>query len=306
MKGPVSVNYIRHQQIFYELVKLDGRLHANHVSLYGALFHLWNLNRFQNPFPVPREAALKLCRIGSVNTYTRCLKELEDFGYLLYHPSARKGTFSQVSLHPLEIDLNGNGLSPPPGGDPDAGGSSLKTDTPPCLKSDTHSVKNDTRPCIGIDTPDGESSLKNDTRRVSKLRHLYKHINLKVNNEREEPPAPSPIKKNINQSGNAEKDENTHRAEFPFTPPKLQEVREFFSLEKYPGQEAAKFFHHYQANGWLQAGKTPIADWRAAAHKWMLNIRNPQNLNHDHRKYQPGPSAGRLHTREDKDYQDPL
>lgn len=303
MSEPASVNYIRHQQLFYELVKLDARLHTSHISLYLALFQLWNICRFQNPFPVPRELALQLSRIGSVNTYTRCLKELDDFGYLSYQPAAQKGTFSRIVMFPLEQDMLENGFFPPPGGGTEAPAPYLKNETPSCRNNEIPAVKNDTRACLKIDTPATESSLKNDTRRVSKLRHLYKHINLKVNNEGE---APAPIKKNINQSGNAEENEKTYRAEFPFTPPAFPEVKELFSLAKYPAPEAAKFFHHYQANGWLQAGKTPIIDWRAAAHKWMLNILNPQNQHHDHRKYQPGSPAGRLHTREDKDYQDPL
>ncbi|MGN6510924.1 MAG: hypothetical protein ACTHLD_15770 [Chitinophaga sp.] len=295
-----GINYVLHQQFLFAYIRRDERLHANHVSLYFALFQLWNVHRFQNPFPIRREEVLSLCRIGSVNTYTRCLKELDEFGYICYHPAGRKGLLSRVSIVPLELTVD---LS-------DDGKSNLKIDTTciendpaDSLKNETTCTGNTTTPCLKIDTTNAESSRKNDTSVVSKLRHLYKHINLKVNNERE---APAPIKKNINQSGNAEENEKTHRAEFPFTPPTLPEVGELFSLAKYPAPEAAKFFHHYQANGWLQAGKTPIIDWRAAAHKWMLNILNPQNQHHDYRKYQPGPTAGRLHTREDKDYADPL
>ena len=51
----------------------------------------------------------------------------------------------------------------------------------------------------------------------------------------------------------------------------LSEVEEFFKLNNYPNSEANKFFNHYKAIGWKIKGITPIEDWQAAAHKWMLN-----------------------------------
>ncbi|MGN7722269.1 hypothetical protein [Chitinophaga sp. 22620] len=192
MSEPAGINYVLHQQFLFALIRRDGRLHANHISLYFALFQLWNLHRFQSTFPILREEVLSLCRIGSVNTYTRCLKELDMFGYICYHPAGRKGLLSQVSIVPLELAA----------GLPEAEKSNLKIDTT-CIENDpagslkleTTCTGNDTTPCLKIETTSGESSLKNDTRVVSKLRHLYKHINLIVNNERVEPPSPSPIKK---------------------------------------------------------------------------------------------------------------
>lgn len=34
--------------------------------------------------------------------------------------------------------------------------------------------------------------------------------------------------------------------------------------------QAKKFLAHYSANGWVQNGKKPIVDWKAAANGWML------------------------------------
>lgn len=65
----------------------DNRLHATHVSLYISLFTLWNLNRFENPISINREEVMKISKIGSKNTYHKCLKELDQFGYLEYLPS---------------------------------------------------------------------------------------------------------------------------------------------------------------------------------------------------------------------------
>lgn len=84
----------------------------------------------------------------------------------------------------------------------------------------------------------------------------------------------------------------------------LEEVLFFFKEEKFPETEAAKFYNHYEANGWL-VGKTQMKDWKAAARKWML-INAEFNAHGKDTKPGAGPVAGRLHTGTDKDYSEPL
>jgi hypothetical protein len=33
--------------------------------------------------------------------------------------------------------------------------------------------------------------------------------------------------------------------------------------------EAAKFFDHFEANGWRQGGRTPLRSWQAALRNWL-------------------------------------
>ncbi|NJK97052.1 MAG: hypothetical protein HC905_20910 [Bacteroidales bacterium] len=54
--------------MFFEKIYPDMRLNQSHVSLYMALFQFWNLNRFENPFKIIRSEAMKLSKIGSINT----------------------------------------------------------------------------------------------------------------------------------------------------------------------------------------------------------------------------------------------
>jgi hypothetical protein len=91
------MNYIRHLEGFYLRLAEDGRLTPFHVSLYLALFRQWNQNRFRNPFPISREELMFFSRIGSVNTYSRCIKQLDEWGYICYKPSFSSNTGSQVS-----------------------------------------------------------------------------------------------------------------------------------------------------------------------------------------------------------------
>ena len=51
------------------------------------------------------------------------------------------------------------------------------------------------------------------------------------------------------------------------TPNTIEEVRSYF-LEISCPLEAEAFFDHFSSNGWKVGGKTPMADWKAAARRW--------------------------------------
>lgn len=101
------MNYIKHLNGFFEKTSEDRRLTAYHISLYLALFQLWNLNRFRNPFPVSREELMQIARIGSKNTYSRCIKQLDQWGYISYFSNGNLHTGRQVCCNRFDIE-NGN------------------------------------------------------------------------------------------------------------------------------------------------------------------------------------------------------
>ncbi|WP_211302090.1 hypothetical protein, partial [Chitinophaga niastensis] len=149
---------------------------------------------------------------------------------------------------------------------------------------------------------------KSDTIPVAILRRFY---NKQINNYKREGEnrLPPPKKNYKNETENSQLDPGAPGAENANAAarilPALSQVQEFFNVHVYPEMEADKFFHHYQANGWRQGGKTLITDWQAAAHKWILNIHPQKAETHDKHTRQPtGP--GRLHTNENKSYSDPL
>lgn len=287
MPPPVRTNYIRHLNAFFRLVRQDDRLRANHISLYLALFQTWNHFRFQNPFPVVRAEVLRLCRIGSKNTYIRCLRDLQGFGFIIYYPAERKGTTSQIAMLRLVFDNR------------DSAGTQLS------LFGDTEERES---PCIksvpNVDTDRHnltEGCPKIDTRVGPLLGPLYKQVNIDKT-ERVKTPAPTK-KKEVKIRDEAV---NGPAANDPPRAPGLDAVMQFFREAGYPAAEARKFFHHYQANGWRQAGKTPLRDWQAAGHKWMLNIHPKTSESNGKRKQGSGAGPGRLQTDQDKSYSDPL
>ncbi len=93
-----EVNYIKHlNEVFVQFSK-DNRLNPTHISLYMALFQVWNSTRFPEEFFVIRDEVMKQSKIGSKSTYHRCLKELHKYGYIQYEPSHNPYRGSKIKL----------------------------------------------------------------------------------------------------------------------------------------------------------------------------------------------------------------
>lgn len=95
------MNYIKHMNKVFEVFYMDDRLTCPHITMYLALFHVWNENRFSNPITLDRKQIMKAAKIGSLTTYTKCLRELHDWGYIEYVPSFNPGIGSRVNLYTL-------------------------------------------------------------------------------------------------------------------------------------------------------------------------------------------------------------
>lgn len=65
----------------------DGRILASHVSLFTALFVFWQQRGYTSPFSINRKSLMIFSRIASVATYHKCIRELDNFGYIRYQPS---------------------------------------------------------------------------------------------------------------------------------------------------------------------------------------------------------------------------
>ena len=283
------MNYIRHMNAFFTLLKEDERLTSSHVSLYLALFQYWNYYRFQNPFPVYRDNIMNLSKIGSKNTYHKCIKELHEAGYIYYHPSPSKFLPVKVSIGRLDIPeepisrfkqlelFNPNASTPTEPTPSPLGGRLGWGPGGPSPKIDTGSVPILTATCTDFDTGT-----------VPKMGHNIKHKHFIKESK---PPSQKIFDKNeklsqeINRLASVPNSVHQNHPYLPSPSPygegrgevgvgpgvRFAEVEEFFKSNNYPVTEAKKFFNHYKAIGWKIKGITPIEDWQAAAHKWMLN-----------------------------------
>ncbi|HQU66317.1 MAG TPA: hypothetical protein PK769_12660, partial [Flavobacteriaceae bacterium] len=93
-----EINYIRHLNGVFEQFSKDSRLNPTHISLYVALFQLWNTNFFREEFYINREEVMDFSKIGSKSTYHRCIKELSHWNYLLYIPSHNPFKGSRIKM----------------------------------------------------------------------------------------------------------------------------------------------------------------------------------------------------------------
>lgn len=65
------------------------------------MFQFWNQHRFANPFTVSRSDMMTLSKIKSKTTYSKCLKELMEWNYIIYEPSnnpLNKSRFSMINI----------------------------------------------------------------------------------------------------------------------------------------------------------------------------------------------------------------
>ncbi len=262
------MNYIRHLNAFFAVVRYDNRLTTSHISLYMALFQYWNFNRFQNPFTVYRNDIMRLSKIGSKNTYHKCMKELHQARYIFHHPSATKYQPVKISMmmldkaaqkNPEQLELFVVNAA--------AAGKSTEAFVSPNQRTNanteygTQSVSNLT-----------DASIDNEPEAIPNPGHLIKHTNNKQERN-------TPVHQIFARNGKIQEAINTPPFREPAPGrvnelsgrPKLVEIERFFREKKCAVSEARKFYNHYKAIGWKIQGKIPIEDWKALAEKWMVN-----------------------------------
>lgn len=281
-----EVNYIHHME--NTLVKFgnDQRVTPWHISLYLALFQIWNRTRFKKEINIRRDELMHLSKIGSTNTYSKCLKQLSEWNYIKYTPS--KSRFKSSKVHMYRFDT-----------------------TPDTSRGTTSNTSCDTSP----DTTSEHlvRPFLNNTKHIINNNKQYK---TKEGEEKNSSPHPSQNKNDessfckdeLHSSKKTGKDDlqssDTSKKTSPtkrkrFVPPELKEVKTFFHENKSSYQVAETFFYHFESNGWLVGGRAKMKNWKAAARNWITRDEKYQAQNRS-------PAQQRLHVNENKDYSEPL
>lgn len=86
-------------------------------------------------------------------------------------------------------------------------------------------------------------------------------------------------------------------------PKNENEVLDFFKKEKWPANEAKKFFNHYTSIGRKVGGKITILDWHSTAKNWMLK---GEEIQKEKTLYGPSQKRDNLKITKEKDYGQPL
>src|SRR5690554_1416079 len=269
-----EVNYIHHMENMLAKFANDQRITPWHVSLYLSLFQIWNRTHFKKEISIHRSDLMKLSKIGSANTYSKCLRQLSEWKYIKYTPS--KNQFIASKVHMYRFDTT----------------SDTTSDTCSDTTSDTTSVH----------------LVRPYTNSIKHIENNIKQYKTKEGEEKKSPPHPS---QNKNDESSFRKDDlqssdssDTSKKTSPtkrkrFVPPELKEVKTFFHENKSSYQVAEMFFNHFESNGWKVAGKAPMKKWKAAARNWIMRDEKYQAQSRS-------PAQQRLHVNENKDYDIPL
>jgi hypothetical protein len=332
------MNYIRHLNGFFERLAEDDRLSSYHISLYIALFQQWNANRFRDQFTISRTEVMQLARIGSANTYARCIKELADWSYITYLPSSNLHSGSKVSCIRFDIgsDTSGNTASDTgtkcdistditsnTGSETDISGD-LKSDTSADITGDT-GIRCDTATGTTADTASDTgitTSTDNDTGRITEtgksdladtksdtgtdIASDTLLINITNKNKlKEEESSKRNSKEKVEENPrekSGERKNPKYLSNEKLQIPEFELITHFFEKNQSSADEAQKFYSHYQLSGWRTADMKTIVSWQAIARKW---IENNQNNRTDEREYNQV-RTGKLSVAVNKNYHEPL
>lgn len=253
-----TMNYIRHLTGFYDKIQQDERLNPTHISLYLALFQFWNINHFQNPISISRNEMMRLSKISALGTYHKCIKELQNFGYIEYIPSFNPYKGSLVNLYNFE-NLEVQNLNK----------RNTKKRTTIEQEVNNTRIKNDIGNRQALIPSINNTNISNNKTIVNPPETVIARNEAKRNDEAIsdlQPVIPKIVQKN-EEFLSTDNDQPTTK----FCPPHISEVKMYFAEKDAPSEEAEKFFNHYESNGWLVGGKSKMKNWQAAARNWLLN-----------------------------------
>jgi hypothetical protein len=269
------MNYIKHLTGFFDRIVQDRNLNPTHISLYVALFQFWNVNRFQNPISITRDEVMRISKICSKATYHKCMRELNEKGYIKYEPSFNPFKGSMVILFNFSEDLK------------------------PVQKrvSNTEKILPNYEQVVNKQRTSDETSTEQAL--VPSINYINK-TNISNDLNLGEQTQNFEIEDNVIARNEAISEKEKSSAKKEKDKPVFDEVKLFFQENNLPELEANKFFNYFSSNGWLVGGKTPMVNWQAAAKNWMLNANkfNTTKPKSDRAKH--------LNTTTDKDYSEPL
>ncbi len=284
------MNFIHHWKAVTEKLLIDPRINSFHISLYTALFYQWNEERFPEQLSIVRGELMQDAKIGSKTTYTQCLKQLNEWGFIVYLPSHSRHIPSKVTF-PTFGKTSGK----------TSGKSSGKTSGKTPVKEVVPSYKtllNITKHSKQEKSNAHESALSDQVLKNEKLgfeeggkRDAFSSL---------EPPTFSEERETEEELVSKEKLPVKRKK---FSPPQKAETLSYFQELNSTAQEAEKFLNYYQSKGW-QVGKSPMKDWQAAARNWILNAQKFKQENRSQYK----PRVDRIHVDNspDKNYAEPL
>ncbi|MBP2281713.1 hypothetical protein H4V97_000031 [Flavobacterium sp. CG_23.5] len=287
------MNYIKHLTGFFKKTASLKNINPSHISLYLALFQCWNINRFKNPITINREEIMISSKIKSKATYHKCMKELQELGFIKYTPSFNPYLGSEVEIYNLSETANT---------------SSQNESTFSKIEQVNSQVTEQVNSQLYIENKKTSKNNINNIERTPEF-EIFNNNSIFENPEKEEKKkscAKKEKSKAVISSVSSRAQSRDERQDTTDENPSVDLTKEYFKFQEYSEFEAERFFNYYSSNGWLIGGKTKMKDWKAAARNWMLNtnkfnLKTPQNI-----PLKEQTRAYNLHAVTDKNYSEPL
>ena len=322
------MNYIQHTRAAHEWLLAQPASRPLHISLYLALFHQWNAERFPESIELDHDATMKAARIGSRHTYRDTLRDLDTWGLLTYQPSKSKHTDSRccmsvlsgpevAQVKPPTEARSGRDKTTPPGPElaqalrPEV--APVDASSGPLLAQDTVLSKTIVLNSVVVNSDaatakkkEGPAALPNEGLSQAEVFNPYLPA---------DDPGVTPKKKvapkkkgvhadTIRVAANAGLNEPRRRTplpELPFRQSALYDFQAFTAAFAGTDYALADLRHYHQLiDNWRdkKTGLPPLRrDWIATSKKFMLNDAADNRLKlapgtHQHQPGQPGPDPG--------------
>lgn len=274
MKQPAQpVNYIRHLSGALAKLIADRRCTSQHISLYVVLFHQWNSQHFPQRLKIFRSELMEDSKIGNKNTYTTCLKNLHEWGYLGYFPSSSKYHASEVTITVFTGTETGNGT--------DTGSGAYESDTLTTVgKGADKGIDNGSD--TGTDTGGGTIYI-NGNKPIQTNTNVSNGLYTPTEKVEESLPEKESLGSDSTTSLDAEEPAAGRKKKVA---PKKKEASADLLFSESPYADKALFrqafagtdyesanldYYHEVISNWSQSKAARKKDWVATAKNWMLN-----------------------------------
>ena len=83
--------------LFFDGIRKDPRVGLNHIGLFAILVGYWQELGCPEQISAYAHEIMPLAKVSST-TYHRCIRDLDDFGYIIYLPSFKRNVRSVIQL----------------------------------------------------------------------------------------------------------------------------------------------------------------------------------------------------------------
>jgi hypothetical protein len=81
---------------FFRSIEKDQRISITHIGIFAALLQFRTNQGNINPIKAYRQEIMKIAKITGPVTYHRCIKDLNEYGYINYVPKKNRNQKSVI------------------------------------------------------------------------------------------------------------------------------------------------------------------------------------------------------------------